>query len=301
MPVTAFNGGAAASPISAKINVPLPGAAIQLRDHLRAQIDGCLLRNPAGADRALFTVRNGTTFTRNPAFVCAALSGLSALCPWVIVGGTPSGTFVGITAISPDIVTTANHAIPVAAGDTVYFVSEDGADTVVTRTITGSAVRVGTTDIALLKLSSALPATIRPLKLATPATWHADKLEVSNATGLAASRLNALPLFATNRSMQLIAQKFPASNTFNEADFEFWSQAGAGDPYTAIAGAAVSGDSGHALALAVRGELLLHSHFISPSGGPGYGYHKAAIDTAIAGMGGTATTGFSLSGFPAAS
>lgn len=215
-------------------------------------------------------------FVRNVACWTVGVLGMTALC-----------ADQRATLISPDIVICVTHVIPVN-GTTCTFVTDDGNNTNITRTIS-AALSLGPPlsgaggDITLCKLSSALPGTIHPVRLAVSnllnylppnfgtANWNIPMLQSTGEPWVTVNNLDGVytgEAGLTNIMLTSVPTATPRSN--------FWVAKG-------------SDDSGRACGVIIDDEfIMLMTLSRSVSGGTGWAnwLYLAAIDAAIVTLGG---------------
>lgn len=323
--VTRFAAGAATSPASAQ--TALGTATVYLRDHCINEIDARIARvapaafadgnETANPDYALWTTRDGSTFTRKTTHLFAGVTGLSAFPAWL---SSTSTTFLGYHLIAPDMLMGCAHASNITAnpstGTIVTFVSEDGNNTVVTRRVISSTVppSIGgaTPDITLYLLESDVPASINFLKIA-PATLGTylpilrenyagagyDERNVPMFT-LSAEQNGEVALLISNSSVSS-----PSSLARNSVFGQFTAANGVTSRFQDYGMLKQSGDSGHAVCLIIRGELVLYGQYYEPTTGPTLPYWISSINTGMATLYNAASrtvrtvTQYDLSAFPA--
>jgi hypothetical protein len=222
--------------------------------------------------KPMYSVKNHATgeFVRNPD--CWAKDwNLSLVSPDNSRGYNGVYTRSPSTLISPRHVIMAQHA-SLQIGDTIKFV--DMNNNIITRTLTGKAVRVDGFDISIGLLDSDVPAGFNFAKI-LPADWKSH-LNISSAT-------NKVPLLSFDQELKAIVSVLLAG------DSETWinNYSSSVSPRSLLWENVVSGDSGFPSFLIVNNELVvLFLYYVGGSGGGGPAVHayKTQINTAMANL-----------------
>jgi hypothetical protein len=186
----------------------------------------------------------------------------------------------GITLITPRHVIGATHTGHPSVGTTYHFVTAD--NTVCSRTVT-AATSIGTTDVRIGLLSSAVDAGIDFCRV-LPDSWAA-KLPTLSTRHLACARINREQKLVVHELHSLSAwANFQTPRDATRATFNITP---------------VSGDSSSPLFLVINGEMVLLTTLYSPTGGTSVIGQRSAINAAITSLGGgyTQLTDADLSGF----
>lgn len=291
-----------------------PPVSLSLWEHAAASIDAwrpenaesarCLFNFGGRPARTHYTTADPAAMglSRNPSCWASNLRGRSAVA--VGMSEDATGPYLGslrwnpngYTLIAPDVIIYSAHTGGLADGTGLWFMTEDGKNTVVTGYTRGEAQAIAKTDFIVQRISTSrtryagLPAGIHPMKL-PPATFAAppaaagavqgpplvmfdqfNQVSVANWAGLTANRAGP---YAGNRS--LLASE-PSVKSSRHAGFV----------------SKILGDSGHPMTLVVNSEFVLLS--LLTFGGAGSGVattwdNLGAINEAIALTGSASTVG----------
>lgn len=212
-------------------------------------------KSVSSSTRNFFTT---ATHTGTPAYVrsttCWAsnIDGIEALGVW----NSQYGTQVGFCAISP-LLCIMGHSSTIANGTILRWVTS--TNVIVERTLV-SSLQVGSTDIRIGLLSSALPSTIAPMRILHPS---APVTLVGTPFLIMDQELKALAQTAGARSSNVVS-------TIAYVGFESWFEAWA------------SGDNGRQWCLITSEGPILISHYQSSALGPDYALFIAGITAASA-------------------
>ncbi len=232
-----------------------------LAEAVARAVDSRIATADPATTKPIFSTRNdaGKIYVRNPQCWAASID----LTPMVVWNSDQGNKIAGIL-VSPRHVVSAQH-FQIADNVTVRFVTKDNQ--VVERKVI-SGKQVGTTDIHVSLLESAVPASIsfaRVLPLGYAATLPPVGLPVF-ATDQEKKALVA-DVMMTMSGLVYIAQP---SNAQRKAFYEPW----------------IVGDSGSAAALIVNNILTLMVTATDPDNGPDYSANQTALNSAMADLGG---------------
>lgn len=142
--------------LTRRISLAISRSAGTTGETLIGFVAGCLAKHCSDAIDALIS---GVTASNTTKAVYSATNIRNAACWAHTLDLTPLSTsFWGGTLISPRHAVVANHAGTWTTGTSMSWVAAD--NTVVTRTLAANGVRVGSTDLMIVKLSSDLPGSI---------------------------------------------------------------------------------------------------------------------------------------------
>lgn len=252
----------------------------QVSDEFIRFIDGSLAKECSnsvddaisiGGDLELFSVANGTTFTRNPSCWLAGIN-FTGASPW----NNPSSYLKAGTAITSRHIVYAKH-YTLGVGATVYFVTEDNQ--IVTRTISAEFSLAGVptaVDTTIAILDSDLPASITPFRL-FPANMR-DYLPTIRF---------GLPLVRLNHNEQVLTIDWVYDS---ESSLPPARRAAVTVPLTATRLGyylpIVGGDSGNPMFILVNREAILFTHASTTGSGSMYHSFLDQIQDAIDTLGG---------------
>lgn len=257
-----------------------------LRNHLETSMEAFVVgKSPSSALYVYTTQDHATsTYVRNPSLWANGVD-LTSISPWNSGGGAHQA---GI-AIAPRYVLFATHYTP-GTGSTIRFITNDNV--VVTRTLTNIQALTWLSgyypDLAVGKLDSDLPGTIKPAKV-LPDNW---------TTYLPTLATKSVPACCTDQEEKLLVRdlySMPTSGT-KSALFRLPSTAQQRLFYEDVIG----GDSSNPACLIVNNELVLLTCWTGGGGGSGTSVQgfRSEINAAITTLGGGATlTNIDLSGF----
>lgn len=234
------------------------------------------------------TLENGTgTAVRSAAHWANSIN-LSCVSTY----GTTYGFPWAVTAITPRHAINASH-VTHSIGSTLWFCTQDGNNTRVSRTITAINAAPGAADLTIYTLSSDLPGTIVPAKV-LPAGWATTKIP---------GWKYGVPVFFVSQDPYVLilkGQNVPTSgrtsslitNAFADTDPD-----AAAARFYAYWMTPRFGDSGNPTFALVNGSAVLLRCFYSPIGGDNIAEHATAINAILDDAGSYSLTVADLSGF----
>lgn len=199
------------------------------------------------------------------------------------------GTASPITLLTAEIGLIATHntaAYPI--GTVLYFVSEDGNNTTLSRTVLsklalGPPISATGGDITVIRLSSALPASVRPARILS-ANWQNYILPENNGIPLFEFKADTAQATVTNFNGPI--------NPSNPDETLLFTSIPSTSPRSDYYVAKAAGDSSSGCGLIVNGEFIFGFQLsFSTFGGTGWGAwnYLAEIQSAIFSLG-SATT-----------
>lgn len=242
-------------------------------------INGIDSRIAGGGSMEIFNELSAP-FTRKAACWAFGVLGMSALTAASDDSDKPA------TLVTPDIVLMATHYFP-ADSATLTFVSEDGSDTNLTRTITahvnlGPGLSGDGGDITVGRLSSVLPASVRPLRLGVANLTSYLPPVLTGESWMIPVMENTGAQLATVSNWVSMPDNAPPNNNLLGVNAAFTA------PRSSYYVDKVAGDSGHGCGMIVSGELIsLMALSYASGGGTGWANWKYldAITAAIATLG----------------
>jgi len=234
----------------------------------------------AGGDKNVFTSQTHTgtpSYTRNTSAWVAAID-WTGVSPWNSNGSNRKAG----TAVTEKHLIHAWHSGYTPPSGTIRFILAD--NTIVDRQIVARA-QVGTTDIGITELDTALPSGVKKYKV-LPDDW-ADYFAVENLRGTLCVAFDQEEKALARQITRLVESTGPTSAYHttteglpNDTD----------NDYGALTEVLVGGDSGNPLFLLLDDEpILLGCHFTA-GGVPLLSNHITAINAAIDAMGSTGLT-----------
>ncbi|GEM_PF-2822821 len=264
------------------------GAATYLRKKLTDGVDTALVADAGANDDELFDTKDwvGHSYVRNASSwayaATASTDPWSGLAVWA-TGKTGAGPSIRGTLISPDLVACAWHNRPALGSEYKWL----GTDNVVyTRTVS-SVRRVGTGDGCLVKLDSALPPPVVPLKI-LPGNWQASFFYLPDHL--------QLPVISVNKQLQTMVADLTGiqANENNLSAGALESVLPNREPYYQLP---IGGDSGSPVMLVLDDELILVLTWLTPSYGSAF-VDGTLLDEAVDALGATPPTVIDFSSYP---
>jgi hypothetical protein len=237
---------------------------------------------------------------RNSSLWCKSLVDLSGIPIGRLSGGSYTAQFNGVL-ISPRHVLCANH-VALTAGDTLYFL---GTDSAIHSATVSSRQEVGSTDLCVALLSSAL-ANCTPMQVFPAATFSPSGACYLPAAGVDQIYQNFtyVPLLHFNQNQEVLLLDLPTwGNSSNDATYiacvESNRQAWSKSPKSGVVGV-YSGDSGSPVfTIPPTGTTpVLIGTCHTTAGLPNVANNVAAVNAVMASLGGGySLTQLSLSSF----
>lgn len=244
-------------------------APFTLTNHLNAQVDHRILNKDPSTSKSVFLSGNISYMPRNPDCWIYGID----ITGWALAHASIS--YPGIAITRRHLAFAYHWAPPTtpANGTAFYFYDNNGNQVV--RTVVDK-LRVGTTDIYLILLDSDLPASIKPVRIASPEFLNYIQWvnSINDPNGRTA-------MVYYNQFEDVHVTEHLSTNTYLPLSASWYSSTPLDTTRLAFFETPITGDSGNPLSFIYKDDVILVGSFTNPTQGPRFGAYLTEIQNAI--------------------